>query len=151
MKHNIESLSKGRALMLKLIEGLSIEQLNKIPEGSKNNIAWNIAHLVVTHQILCYKFSGLPCAVSDEMIDLYKKGTVPVKDVTTEEFETIKELFLSLPVQFEKDLNAGIFVDYTEYTTSVNVTLSDIESAATFNLFHEGIHLGAILGLRKQV
>ena len=151
MKHNFESLQKGRILMLKLIEGLTIEQLNTIPEGSKNNIAWNVAHLVVTQQLLCYKLSGLPCLISDEMIDLYRKGTAPTKDVTAEEFETIKELLLSLPAQFEKDFNAGLFVNYSEYTTSVNVTLSDIESAATFNLYHEGIHLGAVLGLRKQV
>ena len=151
MKHNFESLQKGRILMLKLIEGLTIEQLNTIPEGSKNNIAWNVAHLVVTQQLLCYKLSGLPCLISEEMIDLYRKGTAPTKDVTAEEFETIKELLLSLPAQFEKDFNAGLFVNYSEYTTSVNVTLSDIESAATFNLYHEGIHLGAVLGLRKQV
>lgn len=151
MKHQIETLKKGRALLLKVIEGLTLEQLNKIPEGSKNNIAWNIAHLVVTQQLLCNKFSGLPCAVSDEMINLYKKGTAPVKEVTAEEFETIKELLISLPIQFEKDYNAGLFVNYTEYTTSVNVTLSDIESAAAFNGFHEGIHLGAVLGLKKLV
>ncbi len=151
MKHTIESLSKGRILLLKLIDRLTIEQLNKIPEGSKNNIAWNVAHLVVTQQLLCYKFSGLSCLISDEMIGGYKKGTAPVKDVTVEEFEKIKELLISLPTQFEKDYNAGKFVYYSEYTTSVDVTLSDIESAATFNLFHEGIHLGAILGLRKLV
>jgi hypothetical protein len=151
MKHTIESLSKGRVLLLKLIEGLTIEQLNKIPQGSKNNIVWNVAHLVVTQQVLCYAFSGLSCFISDEMIGLYKKGTVPTKEVTAEEFETIKELLISLPAQFEQDYNAGKFVNYSEYTTSVDVALSDIESAATFNLFHEGIHLGAVLGLRKLV
>ena len=107
MKHTIESLSKGRTLLLKLIEGLTIEQLNKIPEGFKNNIAWNVAHLVVTQQLLCYKLSGLPCLISDEMINLYRKGTAPEQEVTAEEFETIKELLISLPVQFEKDFRSG--------------------------------------------
>ena len=31
MEYIFDSLSKGRVLMLKLIDGLSIEQLNKIP------------------------------------------------------------------------------------------------------------------------
>ena len=151
MEYIFDSLSKGRVLMLKLIDGLSMEQLNKIPEGSNNNIAWNIAHLVVTQQLLCYKFSGLPCLVSDEMIELYRKGTGPTKVVTKEEFDEIKSLFISLPLKFEEDYKKRIFQEYTAYTTSVNVTLQDIKSAATFNLFHEGIHLGAVLGLRKLV
>tara|TARA_B110000211_G_C13840280_1_gene447549 strand:+ start:162 stop:617 length:456 start_codon:yes stop_codon:yes gene_type:complete len=151
MEHVFDSLSKGRILMLKLIDGLSIEQINAIPESSKNNIAWNIAHLVVTQQLLCYKLSGLPCLVSDEMIDLYRKGTVPTRDVTKDEFGEIKEFFLSLPLRFEEDYKKNLFENYSEYKTSVNVTLTNIKSAATFNLFHEGIHLGAILGLRKLV
>lgn len=151
MEHVFDGLSKGRVLMLKLIDGLSIEQLNKIPEGSKNNIAWNIAHLVVTQQVLCYKLSGLACLIPDEMIGLYRKGTAPVNEVTKEEFDEIKELFISLALKFEEDYKKGVFQNYTEYTTSVNVTLTDIKSAATFNLFHEGIHLGALLGLRKLV
>ncbi|MDG1805195.1 DinB family protein [Flavicella sp.] len=151
MEHIFDSLSKGRVLMLKLIDGLSMEQLNKTPEGSNNNIVWNIAHLVVTQQLLCYKLSGLPCLVSDEMIELYRKGTAPTKVVTKEEFDEIKSLFISLPLKFEEDYKKRIFQEYSAYTTSVNVTLEDIKSAATFNLFHEGIHLGAVLGLRKLV
>lgn len=151
MEYVFDSLSKGRVFMLKLIDGLSIEQLNKIPEGFKNNIAWNIGHLVVTQQLLCYKLSGVSCLLSDEMIEIYKKGTAPHKDITQEEFDEIKELFISLSLQFEEDYKKGVFENFTEYTTSVNVTLTDIQSAATFNLFHEGIHLGVILGLRKLV
>lgn len=151
MESVFDGLNKGRVLMLKAIDGYSIEQLNKIPDGFSNNIAWNIAHLVVTQQLLCYRMSGLPCLVSDEMIELYKKGTAPTKTVSKEEFEEIKQLFISLPLKFEEDYNNKIFQDYTSYTTSVNVTLYDIESAGTFNLFHEGIHLGAILALRKLV
>lgn len=151
MEHIFDSMSKGRVLMLKLISGLTMEQLNKIPEGANNSIAWNIAHLVVTQQLLCYKLSNLSTLISDDWIELYKKGTVPTKDITSEEFEKIKEQFIALPLKFEEDYNAGIFETYTPYTTSVNVTLQNIQAAATFNLFHEGIHLGAILGLRKLV
>ena len=151
MNHQFVNLSKGRALMLKVIDGLSIEQLNTIPEGFKNTIAWNIAHLVVTQQLLCYRLSGVPCLISDEMIELYRKGTAPTKTVTVVEFEEIKELFINLPLQFEKDYNAGLFQNYTEYTTSVNVTLTDVMSARDFNAFHEGIHLGVLLAMKKLV
>ena len=151
MNHQFDILKRNRNMVLKIIDGFSIEQLNKIPKGFNNNIVWNIAHLVVTQQLLCYQFSGLQMAVSDEMIGLFRKGTAPKKDVSLEEFEMIKKLFLELPIQFETDYSNGIFKSYNEYTTSLDVMLSDIHSAISFNNFHEGIHLGVILALRKLI
>ena len=144
-------LRQSRKLILKIIDGYSIEQLNLIPIGFKNNIAWNVAHLIVTQQLLCYNLSGLPMYVSEEMVALFKKGTTPEKAITSIEFEKIKEQFISIIDQFEKDYKEGVFKDFNEYTTSVNVTLKDIDSAIAFNDYHEGIHLGIILSLRKLV
>ncbi len=151
MQKRFDTLLKSRQLTLKVIENLTNEQLNKIPAGFKNNIAWNVAHLLVSQQLLCYKFSGLECLVSAEMIENFQKGSAPKYKVTKENFKTIKEQFLQLPVKLDEDYSKGIFKNYTEYTTSVNVSLCNIEDAIDFNLFHEGIHLGVILQLVKFV
>lgn len=151
MQKKFDTLLKTRELTLKAINNLSIEQLNKIPEGFKNNIAWNVAHLVVTQQLLCYKLSGLDCLISDKMITDFQKGSSPDYNVSEEEFEIIKKQLLEFPVKLDEDYAKGIFKNYTEYTTSVNVTLSAIEDAIDFNLLHEGIHLGVILQLKKFV
>jgi|TARA_B110000305_G_C19439241_1_gene640830 hypothetical protein len=151
MTNHFDLLSKGRVLILKVINDFSMDQLNKIPEGFNNNIAWNVAHLLVTQQLLCYKFSGLPLAVSDKMVKTFVKGTSPQEDISHQEFEEIKRLFIELPEKLAADFNNELFTSYTPYTTSVNVTISDISSAIVFNNFHEGIHLGIILGLRKLV
>ncbi|MFD1294906.1 DinB family protein [Lutibacter holmesii] len=151
MQKRFDTLLKSRQLMLKVIENTSNEQLNKIPTGFKNNIAWNIAHLVVTQQLLCYKLSGLDCKVSDEVIRNFQKGSAPSYEVSSEEFEVIKKQFLQFPVVLDEDYAKGIFKNYTKYTTSVNVTLKSIDDAIDFNLLHEGIHLGVILQLLKFV
>lgn len=151
MQKQFDILKKSRLLILKIIENSSIDQLNKIPEGFKNNIIWNIAHLVVTQQLLCYKFSGLDCLVSEEMISKFKKGTVPSYTVNSEEFEIIKAQFIELPKQLEEDYKKGIFKTYSEYTTSVNIELNSIHDAIEFNNYHEGIHLGVILQLLKFI
>lgn len=151
MTYQFDILSKNRALILKVIDGFSLKQLNEIPKGFNNNIAWNIAHLVVTQQLLCYKMSELPISVSEEMVTKYMKGSKPESDMSANEFDEIKSLLVRLPIKFEKDYNAGVFKTYHAYTTSVNVTLTDIDSAAAFNNLHEGIHLGVILALRKLV
>ncbi|MDO6736472.1 DinB family protein [Wenyingzhuangia sp. 2_MG-2023] len=152
IEKQIDILKKGRALILRLIENFSLEQINQIPEGFNNNIGWNVGHLVVTQQLLCYKFSGLENGVSEEMISKYRKGTDPKEQVIEErEWDLIKKLFLELPNSTEEDYGKGVFVSYNEYETSVGVVLDSVEKAIDFNNFHEGIHLGAILALRKLV
>ena len=94
MEKQFEILKASRIIILKVIENLSLEQINKIPTGFKNNIAWNVAHLLVTHQLLLYKLSGLPIAISDEMVKKYTKGSAPESDIIQQELEQIKEQFL---------------------------------------------------------
>jgi hypothetical protein len=136
---------------LEIIDGYSIEQLNKIPAGFNNNIIWNIAHLLVTQQLLCYNFSRLNMLVTDKMVASYRKGTAPQKFVSEEDFEAYKQLFIELPQQMEIDYRRGIFKKYDAYTTSLDVKITDIDFAIGYNNYHEGIHLGIILGIIKLV
>lgn len=151
MDTQFEVLKKSRELVLNLIDGLTIEQLHKIPEGFNNNIAWNVAHLVVTQQLLHYKLSGLQCLVSDELIDNYRKGTKPSDNFTEEELEEVKELLLGLPDTLKEDFEAGIFTDYTSYKTSTGFVLDSFKTALAFNNMHEGMHLGVIMAMKKLV
>ncbi len=151
MDKQFEILIANRALILNIVENLNLEQCNKIPKGFKNNIAWNIAHLVVTQQLLCYAKSELSVLVAEDLIETHKKGTVPNRDLVQEELDHIKEQLIGLPNTFKEDYSAGIFKVYNSYTTSANVTLNSIEDAIEFNNFHEGIHLGTIMSLKKLV
>ncbi len=151
MDSQFKVLKKSRELVLRLIDGLTLEQLHVIPTGFKNNIAWNVAHLVVTQQLLHYKLSGLACLVPDELIENYRKGTAPTETFTEEAFEEIKDLLLGLPDTLQEDFEAGIFTEYTTYETSTGFVLDSIETALAFNNLHEGIHLGVIMALRKLV
>jgi hypothetical protein len=151
MNIQFDVLKKSRELLLRELEGLTLEQIHTTPAGFKNNIAWNVAHLVVTQQVLQYKFSGLDCLCPDDLIEDYKKGTSPSKTFTEEEFEEVKDLLIGLPDTLEEDYNAGIFDAYTEYPTSTGFVLTSIETAIAFNNFHEGIHYGIIRSIKKFV
>jgi hypothetical protein len=151
MKNQFNILKKSRALTLKAIDGLTLEQLHKIPEGFKNNIAWNIAHLVVTQQLLHYKLSGLNCLCPDDLIETHKKGTFPTTVFSQEEFNEVLDLFNGLPETLEEDFEAGIFEKFIEYPTSTGFVLNSIETAIPFNNYHEGLHLGIIMSIKKFV
>ncbi|WP_431243324.1 DinB family protein [Flavobacterium sp. P21] len=140
-----------REILLKVLDNHSLEQLNKIPERFSNNLIWNIAHCVASQQVLIYKLSGLPTLVSEEFIAKYRKGTKPEGDVSQAEVDEIRNLLSSTLLQVEKDFEANIFVNYNEYTTSLGFTLKNIHGALDFNNYHEGIHTGIIMSIRKFV
>ncbi|WP_088324406.1 DinB family protein [Polaribacter tangerinus] len=149
MKTQFDILRTSRNLILKELENLSLEQIHVIPSGFKNNIAWNVAHIVVTQQLLHYKLSDLNCLCPDDLIEQHKKGTLPTKTFTQEEFDEVKELLLGLPDTLEEDFNAGIFENFTSYPTSTGFVLDSIKTAINFNNFHEGIHYGIIRAIKK--
>ncbi|MFD2568619.1 DinB family protein [Pseudotenacibaculum haliotis] len=151
MKTQFDILRKVRELTMKTIQGLTLEQLHAIPEGFKNNIAWNVAHLVVTQQLLHYRMSGKDCLVPDELIELNRKGTSPSSQFTQEEFDEVLELFEGLPDTLEEDYNEGIFTEYNPYETSTGFVLDSMNTAITFNNFHESLHLGVIMSIKKLV
>jgi hypothetical protein len=151
MKHEFEILIKARELVLKELEDLSLEDLHKIPTGFKNNIAWNAAHIAVTQQLIHYGLSGLPMAISDELIATHRKGTSPTKVFTKEEFEEVKSLLKSLPEKLVADYEAGVFKEYKTYPTSTGYVLTSIENAIPFNNIHEGMHYGIIRSIKKKL
>jgi hypothetical protein len=151
MKVQFDILTKTRAIVLYYIKELSLDQLHIIPDGFNNNIAWNIAHLVVTQQLLHYKLSGNDCLVSDELIAAYQKGTSPTVKFSQQAFDEVLELFQGLPSTLEEDFEAGIFKEYSAYKTSTGFVIDSMEKAIIFNNFHESLHLGVIMSLKKLV
>lgn len=151
MKSHFNILRITRNNQLELLNGLSVEQVNEIPEGFKNNIIWNIAHNIVVQQLLIYRLSGVDVRISEEMITKYKKDSQPDFNVTEDELKSIKDLLLKSVDWLEEDYDSHLFSNYKEYTTSYNITLSSTEDAIRFNNTHEGLHLGYAMALRKLV
>lgn len=147
-----EVLPKTRAYFENVIENNSLEDLNKIPEGFNNNIIWNIAHLIVSQQILVYKLSGLPLMVSDELVEKYKKGSKPEGPISLSDVEEIKRLLFSPIQKTKEDYYNGVFKDYQEYeVVTTGNTLRKVEDALQFTVFHEGLHMGCIKDLLRAV
>ncbi len=141
----------NRKCILAIAEGLNQEQLNTIPQGFNNNIAWNIGHTIVTQQLLVYKLSGLPCLISDQTIANYGKGSTANTEMTTEDMKSLLAELLPLTEKMESDYAAGIFKTYNTYTTSLGFELTNVEKAIQFSNYHEGIHLGIIMAIKKLV
>ncbi len=146
-----KTLETSRNNYLRFIEPLTLEQLNTIPKGLNNNIIWNVGHIIVAQQSLVYRLSGLPMQVSDEMFNLYKPGTKPERAITQQEADALKQLLITLCEQTKKDIEKGIFTSFTGRMTATGFDLTSFEDALEFNNYHEGLHLGMMMSLRKLV
>lgn len=151
MNQTFDITRTSRKMIAPFLENYTLEQLNAIPDGFSNNLIWNIAHIVVTQQLLVYKLSGLPTMVSGEMIEKFRKGTKPEHIVTQAEVDEIKSLLFATIDQTEVDFENKIFKNFDEYPTSTGFVLKSAKDAMIFNNFHEGLHLGILMSIRKFV
>lgn len=142
-------LRQTRKNQLSIIEQFSLEQVNTIPEGFNNNLIWNLGHVIVTQQLLCYKLSGNRLRIDTGLVDKYRKGSKPDAPVGEAAYQQIKDYVFTTVDQMEADHKAGLFENYNPYATSFGITLDSIEIAMAFNNSHEAMHLGTMMALRK--
>lgn len=138
-----------RTTLLKLLNNLTPEQLCFIPKGFNNHILWNIGHILVTEQLLSYKLSDLEMHIDKEFVALYGKGSVPKKNISSKDVDAVISQLIPVIKKAKEDYKNGVFKTFYEYKTSIGITLNNIDDAIQFNSFHEGIHLGIILSIKK--
>lgn len=143
----------SRKAFIQLTEGLTIEQLNKIPDGYNNNIIWNFGHVVVSTQTLCYVRTGiLADASSVKFNEFYKKDTRPTYTVTEQEVAEIKALAVDSIEKIKEDYANGVFANITPFSTSTyGVELKSIEEVLITTIGHDNVHFGYAWALKKGV
>jgi hypothetical protein len=141
----------NRKIIAGFVDQFSLAQLNTIPSGFSNNLVWNLGHIVVVQQRLLYSVAGLPMAISSAMLDQYKTGSKPSTNTTQQEVDALKLLLQSVVESTLSDYKSGKFETYKEFTTATGFLISSIEDAIAFNNYHEGMHLGLMMNIRKFI
>jgi len=153
MNEVFDFIINSRKAFIKLIDGLTIEELNKIPDGYNNNIIWNFGHIVVSTQTLCYVRTGiLEDAASVKFNDYYKKDTRPTYTVTEEEVAELKTIAIESIERIKADYAAGKFSSITPFTTATyGVQLNSIEEVLITTIGHDNVHCGYVSALKKYM
>lgn len=151
MNKQIDRIKKIRLFLLGLVKDISVDQLNEIPAGFNNNIVWNVGHLIAAQQGVCYVRAAVKPVVDEKYILPYKSGTKPEQFVNENEVEIIKELLLSSLDRFETDYDNNVFENYSTWSTRYGVELTGIDDALEFLMYHEGLHSGTVMALKRLV
>jgi len=147
-----EYIKQTRHMFIGLVDGLSVDELNEIPPGFRNNIAWNFGHIVVSTQGLCYRRTNV---LPDKEIPFeahYAKGTAPDHWITLDEINTLKAQALESIRQIEQDYDSGVFASITPFATSTYLLeMETIEKVLTASLAHDNLHFGYAMAIKKAV
>lgn len=146
-----ERYKKIRQFFLNMVEGLSVEQLNMVPPGFNNNIAWHMGHVIAAQQGICYLKSGRELKIPQQLFDECRSGSKPERPYTAEEIENIKGLFFSTLDNFAEDLANNYFEKFVPFSTRYGVELQNIDMVVDFLPYHEGLHIGFVSALKKVV
>lgn len=129
----------------------SADKQLEIPPPFANNLLWNYGHIIVVQQLFHYARAGLELHIPASLVAQCRPGTSPADWQDPPDVSMLHELALALPEQLEQDLAANLFTTYDPYTTRTGLTLSTIEDAIVFNVFHEGLHVGIMSAMAKHL
>ncbi|GIP53825.1 DinB family protein [Paenibacillus vini] len=137
-----------RGQTLKLMEGVTEELADRIPEGFRNNIRWNLGHIYVVCERFAFKQLNLPQQLPNGFSEQFENGSSPLNWPASFQVPTLPELETLLKEQQERIRTAlGHRLQdkiVPPYTTSAGMVLETPEQFLSFNLYHEGMHLSVI-------
>lgn len=151
MGFHFQVLHKTREQVVDLINSLTEEELNRIPEQYNNNILWNAGHILASYNGLVYKLSGLNDFIPTELIQPFKKGSKPETRYDDALITSLKDHLINTVSKVTEDYNNGVFKQYMPYETMTEVRLISAEEAIAFCNVHEGVHYGYMLSQKKVI
>ncbi|WP_409273090.1 DinB family protein [Neobacillus sp. SCS-31] len=141
-------LSDYRNDILSCVADVSEVAANKIPTGFKNNIRWNLGHIYLDQLLWIKHLTKEPIEIPERFHEWFGFGTSPA-NWTSEppSFEELKQLLAGQPEWIKETYGDRLEETFPE-TESCMQTIAQV---LVRMIYHEGIHLGAIIALRKFI
>ncbi|MBS4190473.1 DinB family protein [Bacillus sp. FJAT-49705] len=141
-------LESYRSEISGVLENVSEEQADIIPKGFNNNIRWNLGHIYLDQYLWIQAVTKEKADVPKQFHSWFGYGTSPANFTPeTPSLEELKSLLQRQPSQIKE-----IYGDRLEEEfPPTEMGMHTIEQVLIRTIFHEGIHLQAILNLKKCI
>jgi len=154
-KNLFDHLAFNRTQTLKAMEGVTEELADRIPPNFRNNIRWQLGHIYTVTEILAFLQLKLPMNLPEGFMERFTNGKSPLDDIDkTVPLPTLPELESLLKEQYERvrevltgRLNESIPI----LNTGLDFDLHSPKELLTYNLYHEGLHIGIITAYKKML
>lgn len=153
MENIFKFIIESRQAFIRLVDSLSEEELNQIPEGFNNNIIWNFGHIVVSTQILCYVRTGVwEDASRIKYLDAYKKDSKPSYPVGKAEIEDLKALAITSIEEIKALYDKGGFDNMQAYSTATfGSTMDNFAHVLVTTSGHDNLHYGYAIAQKRAI
>jgi hypothetical protein len=143
-------------LQMDLIRERTLQQLEMIneaiadqmPSGYSNTLRWNIGHILTVQENLCFKLIGEPFGLPEDFPAFFANGTRPGDwNSAPPTLETLKSLLIEQPLRIKQKLALRLEEKLAQPFKGIDT----LRGVIGFSLYHEGVHTGIIMGLRKGI
>lgn len=122
------------------------ELLNIIPTGFHNNIRWNMGHLYLDQYLWIEALTKDKHKELDHFTNWFGFGTSPDHfDEKTPSFDALKMLLAQQPEQLKEQYGHRLM----EVFPPIEMGMQTIEQVLLRTIFHEGMHVQAILTIHR--
>ncbi|WP_152655163.1 DinB family protein [Oceanobacillus sp. CFH 90083] len=141
-------LSAYRTDILTAVEGISREQAEIVPEHFNNNIRWNLGHIYLDQFLWIEALTKEASEATRQFNQWFGFGTSPENFTSeTPTFEKLVSLLREQPNVIKKQYKDRL----TEEFEPIDMGMYTIEQVLIRTVFHEGMHLQAIIDIRKCI
>ncbi|MCP8968569.1 DinB family protein [Ectobacillus ponti] len=141
-------LESYRGYLLGAVEQVTEEQAEVVPAGFRNNIRWNLGHIYLDQYLWIRALTKEEVPVPALFQDWFGYGTSPQSfTAETPSLQELKELLRQQPAQLRERYGHRL----KEKFAPAEMGMRTIEQVIIRTIFHEGMHLQAILDLKKHI
>jgi uncharacterized damage-inducible protein DinB len=149
-RHEIlfNQLESYRSYVLHVIENVTSEEAEIIPSHFTNNIRWNVGHIYLDQYLWIAAVTKEKVDVPEQFHAWFGFGTSPHHFTSeTPSFEELKALLREQPNRLKETYGERLEEEFSP----TEMGMHTIEQVLIRTIFHEGIHLQAILDLKKCI
>jgi hypothetical protein len=148
----LRDFSDLRAFALKFLANMDAEEASLIPDGFRNNLQWQLGHLLYTQGTTLYEWCGQPLPFHRSFKEYFGLGTSPEDfDSLVPDWDELLALagrhLRSLPGEVAHRLEQPLLKPYK----LMNISMTTAGETLPFLIAHEGEHLAHIKRLRKAL
>lgn len=143
-----KQLESYRSYVLSAVENITNKEAEIIPNGFNNNIRWNLGHIYLDQYSWIQAVTKENTCVPEQFHSWFGFGTSP-NDFTSEtpSFEQLKILLKEQPTYLKETYGDRLEREFLP----IDMNMTTIEQVLIRTIFHEGIHLQAILNLTRCI
>lgn len=145
----LNQIEAFRADLLHVLEDVSEEMSNIVPKGYNNSIKWNAGHIYVDQYLWIYHKINDELVLPKNFMELFGFGTSPATwAVEAPTLEQIKDLLRIQVNEIKEKFGTRLDEQLVEPT---ELGMNTIGEVIPRTIYHEGLHIGAIISLKKAI